>query len=80
MSTRRTLVTDLIQEIRPKHPGLVLPKERTTDDLVTYSKAKRAYRRELRAAIRARFGLKDNAAPEDDTSDNTPEDDNATPE
>lgn len=57
MSTRRTLVTDLIQEIRPKHPGLKLPDDRTTDDLVTYSKAKRAYRRELLARVRERFGL-----------------------
>lgn len=77
---KRTLVTDLVQEIRPKYPDLKLPQERTTDDLVKYSKARRAYRRELLARVRERFGLKDNAAPEDDTADNTPEDDNATPE
>lgn len=68
MTTRRTLVTDLIQEIRPKYPDLTLPADRTVEDLVKYSKAKRAYRRELLARVRERFGLQpkveDDAAPE----------------
>ncbi len=68
MSTRRTLVTDLIQEIRPKYPDLTLTADPKLEDLVKYSKAKRAYRRELLARVRERFGLQpkveDDATPE----------------
>lgn len=75
MSTRRTLVTDLIQEIRPKYPDLTLPPDRTVEDLVKYSKAKRAYRRELLARVRERFGLhlKEDDVLEEEETDADPE-------
>ena len=74
---RRTLVTDLIQEIRPKHTDLTLPADRTVEDLVKYSKAKRAYRRELLARVRERFGLR----PKEDNVPEEPKvEDDAAPE
>lgn len=60
----RTLVTDIVQELRAKYPDLRLPAKPTSDDVVKYSKAKRAYARELRARVRMRFGLEPNATPE----------------
>ncbi len=61
---KSTLVTDIVQEMRAKYPELRLPAKPTSDDMGKYSKAKRAYARELRARVRMRFGLEPNATSE----------------
>ncbi len=57
MPNTRTKITDLVQELRAKYPDVALPKDPTAEDYAKCGAATRAYRRELRARVRERFGL-----------------------